>query len=229
MKVLIVEDDRRIADSIKKGLKQERIIAEVAYFGMEGLDLASTEDYDVIILDILLPEINGLEFSTKLRKQNITTPILMLTALSQTNDKVTGLNQGADDYLTKPFDFDELLARVRALGRRSHTALSNPILKINDLKLNTYTYQVQRGDHDIRLSQKEFALLEYLMLHEGQVLSKEKIMDNIWSFDEDVLPNTIEVYIKNLRQKLERPFPQKPKLIHTVRGFGYKIKDSREV
>jgi DNA-binding response OmpR family regulator len=229
MKVLIVEDDRRIADSIKKGLKQERIIAEVAYFGMEGLDLASTEDYDVIILDILLPEINGLEFSTKLRKQNITTPILMLTALSQTNDKVTGLNQGADDYLTKPFDFDELLARVRALGRRSHTALSNPILKINDLKLNTYTYQVQRGDHDIRLSQKEFALLEYLMLHENQVLSKEKIMDNIWSFDEDVLPNTIEVYIKNLRQKLERPFPQKPKLIHTVRGFGYKIKDSREV
>lgn len=229
MKVLIVEDDRRIADSIKKGLKQERITAEVAYFGMEGLDLASTEDYDVIILDILLPEINGLEFSTKLRKQNITTPILMLTALSQTNDKVTGLNQGADDYLTKPFDFDELLARVRALGRRSHTALSNPILKINDLKLNTYTYQVQRGDHDIRLSQKEFALLEYLMLHENQVLSKEKIMDNIWSFDEDVLPNTIEVYIKNLRQKLERPFPQKPKLIHTVRGFGYKIKDSREV
>jgi two-component system, OmpR family, response regulator len=222
MKVLVIEDDHRIADSIKKGLEQEHITTDTAYDGAEGFDLASTEEYDVLVMDVMLPEMNGFDICQKLRQKNIATPILMLTAKTQTADKVDGLNYGADDYLSKPFDFAELLARIKALSRRPKNFLS-PVLKVGDLQLNTSTYKVNRAGKIIKLPQKEFAILEYLMRHQGQVLSKEKIIENMWSFNEDILPNTVEVYIKNLRNKIEKPFPSKPKLIYTVRGFGYKI------
>ena len=222
MKVLIIEDEHKIANSIKKGLEMESYAVDVAYDGSEGYDLASTEDYDVIILDLLLPGLGGMEICKKLRSEKIHTPILILTAKGQLEDKVEGLNSGADDYLVKPFAFEELLARIRALIRRPKTA-NGTILALDDLSLNTLTYEVKRDDKQIRLSGKEFSLLEYLLRHPGRIFTKEQIIGHVWNYDADILPNTVEVYIGYLRNKIDRPFPKKPALIHTVRGFGYKI------
>lgn len=222
MRILVVEDEHKIANSIKKGLEQESYAVDVAFTGTDGYDLASSEDYDLIILDILLPEINGIEICTKLRGKNIHVPILMLTAKGQISDKVEGLNSGADDYLTKPFAFEELLARVRALIRRPHNTVG-AVLSIEDLSLNTVSFEVKREDIPIQLSNKEFALLEYLLRHPGRILTKDQIISHVWNYDADVLPNTVEVYIGYLRNKIDKPFPKKNSLIHTVRGFGYKL------
>ncbi len=222
MRILVVEDEHKIANSIKKGLEQESYAVDVTFTGDDGYGLASTEDYDLIILDILLPGINGIEIAKKLRSQQIHTPILMLTAKGQVEDKITGLDAGADDYLTKPFAFEELLARIRALTRRPKDSLGI-ILAVSDLTLNTTTYQAKRDNTVIRLSSKEYALLEYLMRHPNQTLTKEQIINHVWNYDADVLPNTVEVYIGYLRNKIDKPFSEKLALIQTVRGFGYKI------
>lgn len=222
MRILVVEDEHRIANSIKKGLEQERYAVDVAYTGSDGFDLASTEDYDGIILDIMLPEINGIEICKNLRKNKIHIPILMLTAKGQTEDKVAGLDAGADDYLTKPFSFDELLARIRALTRRKGVVMSTN-LSVGDLALNKKLYSVKRGIEEIKLSSKEFSLLEYLMTNKNTIVTKDQIIAHVWDYDADILPNTIEVYIKNLRNKIDKPFIGKKALINTVRGFGYKI------
>jgi DNA-binding response OmpR family regulator len=223
MKILIVEDEHKIANLLKQGFEQERFTVDVAYDGTSGLDYASSEPYDAIILDRLLPGINGLELCKKLRELGNHTPILMLTAKVQVSDRVEGLNSGADDYLTKPFAFEELLARIKALSRRPKTTTSN-ILQVGDLSLNIDTYEIKRGKEQIMLSSKEFALLEYLMRHQNKTLSKEQIINHVWSYDANILPNTVEVFVGYLRNKVDRPFKDKKNLIHTVRGFGYKIK-----
>lgn len=222
MRVLVIEDEHKIANSIKRGLEQESYAVDVAFTGNEGYDLAVTEDYDLIILDILLPGMDGIKIAANLREQNIHIPILMLTAKGQTTDKVTGLDAGADDYLTKPFAFEELIARIRALTRRPKDSLGI-ILAVEDLTLNTATYQSKRGSNVIRLSNKEYALLEYLMRHPNQTLTKDRIINHVWDYDADVLPNTVEVYIGYLRNKIDKPFSPKQALIHTVRGFGYRV------
>ena len=223
MKILIVEDEHLIATSIKKGLEQEHYVVDLAFDGEDGLDLAASGDYDLILLDLMLPKIDGLQVCRQLRQDGIHTPILMLTAKSQLEDKVNGLDSGADDYLTKPFAFEELLARVRALARRPHSASTAEILKVGDLSLNISTFEVLRSGKNISLSSKEYSLLECLMRHPGQILSKDQIIQHVWSYESDILPNTIEVYIRNLRQKIDQNYSQK--LIKTIRGFGYKISE----
>lgn len=222
MKILVVEDEHRIAGSIKKGLEQEKYTVDVAFSGTEGFDLASTESYDVILLDVLLPGMDGFTICKQLRTQQIHTPILMLTARGQTQDKVTGLDMGADDYLTKPFSFEELLARIRALLRRPKESLRNT-LQVADLVLDPKQFEVTRAGIAIHLSNKEFMLLEYLVRNPNKILTKDQIIQHVWDYDSDILPNTIEVYIRNLRNKVDKPFKGTKPLLHTVRGFGYKI------
>jgi DNA-binding response OmpR family regulator len=222
MKILVIEDEHKIANALKQGLEQEHYTVDVAFDGDEGYDLATAEKYDLIILDRLLPGMNGVELCETLRKNNNHTPILMLTARTQINDRVEGLNSGADDYLTKPFAFEELLARIKALLRRPN-AITNMKLRVDDLTLDTETYEVMRGNKQITLSAKEFAILEYLMRHANTVITKEQIMNRVWSYDATILPNTVEVFIRYLRNKIDRPFTDKSALIQTVRGFGYKI------
>lgn len=222
MKVLVVEDEHRIATSISKGLNEEGFVVDLAYTGDDGLDLASTVDYDVIILDLMLPGISGLEVCKSLRDQEIYTPILILTAKSNLADKLTGFNAGADDYLGKPFAFEELLARVNSLSKRAHPK-SITVLQVGDLTMNTKTWQVRRNGLDISLTSKEFSLLEYFMRHPNQILTKEQIIGYVWNYDSDILPNTVEVYIKKLRQKIDIAFSDRKPLIETVRGFGYKL------
>lgn len=222
MRILVVEDEHLIANSIKKGLELERFAVDLAYQGNEGYDLASTEDYDLIILDLMLPEMDGVTFCKQLRKNKIHTPILMLTARGQITDKVEGLDSGADDYLTKPFSFEELLARIRALIRRPAEVV-NSKLKIADLEMDTKLFEVKRKSKIINLSSKEFSLLEYLMRNNNRILTKEQIIAHVWDYDADILPNTVEVYIKNLRNKIDKP--DLTPLIQTIRGFGYKLSE----
>ncbi len=221
MRILVIEDEHKIANSIKKGLEHENYAVDVVYGGTEGLDFAVSEEYDLIILDRLLPGVDGLQICRQVRENGNHTPILLLTAKGQIADKVEGLDTGADDYMVKPFAFTELFARVRALTRRPKNTTGS-VLTIADLSLNTVTYEVMRKNINIRLSSKEFSLLEYLMLHQNKILTKEQIMNHVWNYDADVLPNSVEVYIKHLRDKIDAPFKE-PNLIHTVRGFGYKI------
>ncbi|HVS78900.1 MAG TPA: response regulator transcription factor [Candidatus Saccharimonadales bacterium] len=219
MRILVVEDEHKIANAIKRGLVQENYAVDVEYDGDGGLGAALNESYDVMILDRMLPgSLDGIDICRQVREAGIHTPILILTAKDQIKDKVEGLNAGADDYLIKPFSFEELLARLRALMRRPPQAQSN-VIKVGDLSLDTVTYEVKRGGQPIELSAREFALLEYLMRNAGRVLSKDNIIAHVWDFDADVLPNTVEVYIGYLRAKIDRPFA-KP-LLHTNRGFGY--------
>lgn len=222
MRILIVEDEHKIANSIKKGLTQESYAVDAVYDGAEGYDMAVGEEYDLIILDRLLPKMDGVELCKKLRSESIHTPILMLTAKGQTTDKVEGLNAGADDYVVKPFAFEELLARVRALSRRPKQS-TGTILSVDSLTLNTITFEVKRDDVTIQLSNREFGLLSYLMKHPGIVLTKDQIITHVWDYEADILPNTVEVYMGYLRNKIDKPFPTQKPLIHTVRGFGYKI------
>jgi DNA-binding response OmpR family regulator len=216
MRILVVEDEHKIANSIKRGFEQETWATDVAYDGEEGYDMASSEDYDVILLDLMLPKMDGVEICKKLRDEGIHIPILMLTARGELADRVGGLNSGADDYLVKPFAFEELLARVKALSRRPKLT-NNEELRTNDLTLNTNTFEVKMNGKSIELSRKEFALLEYLMRNTGRVLSKENIIAHVWDYESDILPNTVEVFIGYLRDKIGKD------VIKTVRGFGYKI------
>ncbi len=222
MKVLIVEDEHKIANSIKKGLEQESFVVDVAYDGTEGFDLASSESYDVLVLDLMLPGMTGLEVCKKLREDKNHTPILILTAKGALEEKVIGLNSGADDYLVKPFAFAELLARIKALSRRPKDSTGSKLV-VADLELDTQTFDVARAGKSITLSRKEFSLLEFLMRHPGKTLTKDAIISSVWSYESDILPNTVEVYIGYLRNKIDKPFKSEKPLIHTLRGFGYKI------
>ena len=222
MRVLVIEDEHKIAGALKRGLEQEGYAVDTAYDADEGLSAALTGEHDLIILDRMLPGlIEGIDICREVRAQNIHTPILMLTAKDQINDRVTGLNAGADDYLVKPFAFEELLARLRALLRRPQDQLSN-VLSIDDLRLDTVSYAVSREGRPISLSSKEYALLEYMMRNQNRVLTKQNLITHVWDYDADILPNTVEVYIRYLRTKVDQPF-KGPSLIHTVRGFGYKL------
>lgn len=218
MKLLVIEDEKKIADSLKKGLEQEYFSVDVLYHGEEGYDLASSEDYDAIILDVMLPGKSGFEISRELRDLGINTPILMLTARSETEDKIRGLSCGADDYLAKPFSFEELLARIRALLRRP-PIIKDSIMTYGNILINRDKHEVKIDGKSIELSKKEYLLLEYLLNHEGKYVSKDKIISDVWEFEDNVLPNTVEVYIGYLRKKIGR------NKILTSRGFGYKIID----
>lgn len=222
MRILVIEDEHRIATTLKKGLVQEHYIVDLAFDGDTGLDLAVSEPYDVIILDVMLPTIDGITVCKEIRAAGIHTPILILTAKDQIHDKVAGLQQGADDYLTKPFSFEELLARIAALLRRP-TQTRSTKLRVKNLTLDLHSFEVHRNNVPITLSAKEFSLLEFLMRNANSILSKDQIIRNSWNYEADILPNTIEVYIRNLRNKIDKPFPEFEPLIHTVRGFGYKI------
>lgn len=224
MRILVVEDEHRIAQAIKQGLEQESYAVDVCYDGEEGYNSAANDEYDVILLDVMLPSMTGFDICKKLREEGNHTPILMLTAKDQSRDIVFGLNSGADDYLAKPFSFEVLLARIHALLRRPASTISDE-LQVGDLTLNVTTKVVERAGKPITLSTKEFALLEYLMRNQNQVLSKNNIISHVWNFDADVLPNTVEVFIAYLRNKIDRPF-KGPALIETVRGFGYKVSAS---
>lgn len=222
MRILIVEDEHKIARAIKEGLEEESYAADISFDGQEGLNAARYEEYDLIILDRMLPGgMDGTEICETLRKEGNHTPILMLTARDQIRDRVAGLNAGADDYLVKPFSFEELLARVKALLRRPHDSVGET-LTAGELSMNTISHEVKRGDTAISLSSKEYALLEYMLRNKNKVLSKHNIITHVWDFDADILPNTVEVFIAYLRSKIDKPFTG-PALIQTVRGFGYKI------
>lgn len=221
MRILLVEDEHKIARALKKALEQEKYAVDVAYDGDEGHAMATTEPYDAAIIDRMLPGgHDGLDIVSAMRDQKIHTPVLLLTALGSVKDRTDGLDSGADDYLIKPFALEELLARVRALLRRPKEQQST-LLSAGDLTLNTVTFEVTRADTPLQLTSKEFALLEYLLRNQGRPLPKETIIAHVWDYDADILPNTVEVYIKYLRAKVDQPF-DKP-LIHTVRGFGYKL------
>lgn len=224
MKVLLVEDDHRISSIVRKGLEQEGFTVDVAFNGESGLEMALSNGFDVVVLDLMLPLMDGLEVCKNLRQQKNGTPVLMLTAKAEVSDKVNGLTIGADDYLAKPFAFDELLARIKALGRRSRK-VQDEVVGIKDLLLNKKTFEVSRNGTIINLSKKEFLLLQYLLENKNQVLTKDKIINKVWEFDNDILPNTVEVYVGYLRNKIDKPFKKSGLIIKTVRGFGYKITD----
>ena len=222
MRILIVEDEKKIAGFIKRGLKDEGHVVDMAHDGEEGHFLASTNDYDLIILDLMLPKMDGITICKKLREAKNPAPILMLTAKDGVKDKVLGLDSGADDYLTKPFAFEEFLARVRNLLKKKGS-LAPTKFKVADLTLDLLTHKVTRADKEIGLTTKEYALLEYLMRNAGTVVTRTKISEHVWDIDFDTFTNTIYVYINYLRKKIDSG--AKKKLIHTVRGRGYILKE----
>lgn len=223
MHILVVEDEPKIASAVKRGLELKGYAVDAVGDADSGYSYALDPTYDLIVLDRMLPgSMDGVEMCKRLRAEGVNTPVLMLTARGTIGDRVEGLNGGADDYLIKPFSFDELTARVKALLRRPKNHVGT-LLTVGDLSLDTNTYEVKRGDKVIKLSHKEFSLLEYLMHHPGQVITKDMIISHVWDQDSDILPNTIEVYIGYLRNKIDRPFPKSPPLLHTMRGFGYKV------
>ncbi len=223
MKIIIIEDSEKLAGFLKKGLENEGYAVDCFYDGISGEKhiLFNFEDYDLVILDLMLPDKNGLDICRNIREKNIKIPVLMLTAKDSTMDKVTGLDSGADDYLVKPFEFEELLARIRALFRRPNNSL--PLeLRVRDLVLNPSTKKVFRGDKEITLTLKEFRMLEYLMRNAGITISRDKILDSLWDFDFDSFSNVVDVHMKNLRKKVDGNY--KEKLIETVFGIGYRLK-----
>jgi heavy metal response regulator len=222
MKILVVEDEQRVAQFVQKGLKEEGHAVDVSYDGEDGSFLAEVNDYDLIILDLMLPKKNGIQVCRELRERGVATPVLMLTARDSVEDRVRGLDAGADDYLAKPFAFEELLARVRALLRRRSESKS-PTLKIADLELDPMSRQVYRGSKPIRLTTKEYALLEYLMRNPKKVLSRTLIGEHVWDMNFDPESNVIDVYVSHLRAKVDKDFDVS--LIHTVRGQGYMLSD----
>lgn len=221
MRILIVEDEPKIGQALKKGLQQEHYAVDLVVDGKEGLAMALTEPYDLLVLDRMLPNVSdGLSICREVRQRGLQMPILMLTAKTQIDERVEGLESGADDYLAKPFAFEELLARVRALLRRPEKRMDAALL-VGDVALDPSAFSVTRSGKPIALSEKEFSLLEYLMRNSGRTVTKEMIISHVWDYDADVLPNTVEVYIGYLRNKLERPF--KRAFITTARGFGYRV------
>ncbi len=221
MRILVVEDEHKIARAIGRALEQESYAVDIVYDGDEGYAMATTEPYDLAIIDRMIPgDYDGIAIVKAMREAKIHTPVLLLTALGSTADKTKGLDSGADDYLVKPFALEELLARVRALLRRP-AEQKGTVLTAGDLELDTTTYKVTRAGKEIPLTSKEFALLEFLLRNQGRPSSKETIVAHVWDYDADILLNTVEVYIKYLRAKVDEPFDNQ--LIKTVRGFGYKI------
>ena len=221
MRILVVEDDKKVAGFIKKGLEEESYAVDVAYNGEDGLHFGSEGKYDLIILDIMLPKIDGLEILSQLRDQGKDTPILLLTAKDAVDDKVTGLNKGADDYLTKPFAFSELLARVRVLLRRGKAEVKTTLM-ISDLTLDLVSHKVNRGGDEIELTGKEYGLLEYFMRNQEKVLTRTMIAEHVWDYNFDTFTNVIDVYINHLRKKIDKG--RELKLLHTLRGVGYVMK-----
>ncbi len=229
MRILIVEDDHKIAGAIKRGLERQSYAVDTCYDGDKGMDMAVNEPYDLVILDRMLPgSFDGIEIVKTMREKKVHTPVLLLTAKDGVLERAAGLNSGADDYLVKPFAFVELIARVRALLRRPKETLDN-VLSYKDLSIDTENFAVERAGKPIELTHLEFALLEFFMRNRERTLSKEQIIQSVWNYDADVLPNTVEVYVGYLRNKIDRPFKNKPSLINTKRGFGYYFGESPSV
>jgi len=222
MRILLVEDEVKLAHAMKRALELQKYAVDVVNNGKEGLDFAIGEEFSLIILDVMLPEIDGIEICRRIRAGGVHTPVMMLTAKGQISDKVTGLDVGADDYMVKPFSFEELFARIRALVRRP-AQTNDPVLGIKDLTLDPKTFTVKRGDKLVELSAKEFSLLEYLLRNKNTVMNKDQIISHVWNYDSDVLPSTIEVHVKHLRDKID--VTGQNSLIHTIRGRGYTIRE----
>ena len=225
MKLLIVEDEARMADLLRKGLTEEGHIATCAFDGAEGLALAKSYEFDVIILDIMMPKLSGYDLAKRLRSEKIRTPILMLTARDAVPDIVRGLDLGADDYMTKPFSFDELIARLRAVKRRAIVA-EDTHLRVADLDLDPASREVLRGEERLALTRTEYSLLERLMYRAGKVVPRRSLIESVWGFDRDIEENTLDAFMHLLRNKIDAP--GRPKLIHTVRGVGYMIRSEGE-
>jgi len=222
MRILIVEDEKKVASFLKNGLEEEHYAVDTAFDGEEGLALAHINEYDLIILDIMLPKLDGMEVLRRIRANGSCVPIIMLTAKDSTDEIISGLDSGSDDYLTKPFSFAELLARVRALLRRGIKERTD-LLKVSDLSLSISTHQVKRGEKKIELTPKEYALLEYFMRNPNRVLTRTLIAEHVWDYYFDSSTNIVDVYVNYLRKKIDRGFEKK--LIHTIRGSGYMMKD----
>ena len=226
MKILLIEDEPKVAAFIKKGLEEQSYDVDQAYDGTFGVKMALQHEYDVILLDVILPHVNGLDVCREIRKHNSTVAILMLTALGSTDDKITGLDAGADDYLTKPFEFKELLARIRALTRRGTDSNSGEKLSIADLELDVAKKTVTRGGKPINLTAREFALLYYLLRNQGKVVSRVDITEQVWETSFDTGSNVIDVYINFLRKKIDKGYENR--LIHTLVGMGYVLKEQEQ-
>jgi DNA-binding response OmpR family regulator len=222
VRVLVVEDDSSIAEFVAAGLRQEGYAVDVADNGVDGLELARSQPYDAAVVDVMLPRLDGLSLVTALRRAEVGTPVLFLSARHSVDDRVRGLQTGGDDYLTKPFAFPELLARLQALTRRGHLSLEPTHLAVADLRLDRLTRKVERAGVPIELRPREFALLEYLMRHQGKVVSKTMIVSHIWDYSFDTGTNAVDVLVHRLRDKIDRGF--EPRLLHTVRGVGYVLK-----
>lgn len=226
MRILVVEDEKKLANFIKHGLEEERYIVEVAHNGEQGLEMAMNNEYDAILLDVMLPGRDGFSILQELRKAGIKVPIMMLTARGATEDRVMGLDLGADDYLPKPFSFEELAARLRSILRRSGPEKTTK-LQCGDLILDTVTHFAYRGGKEIELTTKEYALLEYLMRNKNRIVSRSNILQHVWRHSFDPESNIIDVYIKRLREKIEFD-PSQPQLIQSIRGVGYRIREVEE-
>lgn len=222
MKILLIEDEKKISNFIKKGLEEENYIVDTAFNGKEGFEIAVSAHYDLIIMDLMLPYINGFDLCKKLRESGVNTPILMLTVRDSVEDKVKGLDSGADDYLTKPFAFEELLARIRALLRKRNI-VEKTILKIDDLEMDLISHKVKRAGKEINLTSKEYALLEYLLRNKGKIVTRTMIYQNVWDIGFDTETNVIDVFVNYLRKKIDANGSKK--LIHTIRGKGYMIQE----
>ncbi|HPZ09446.1 MAG TPA: response regulator transcription factor [Candidatus Eremiobacteraeota bacterium] len=222
MRILLIEDEKKVARFISKGLTEESYAVDIAYDGEEGAFLAEINEYDLIILDIMLPKKNGFEVIKQLRGKGLITPVIMLTAKDDLNSKIQGLDLGADDYITKPFAFSELMARIRAIIRRRYEKIDNK-LQFGDLIVDPITRRVTRGDKEIDLTNKEYALIEYFVRNPNRVLSRTMISEHVWDYQFDPMTNVIDVYVNYLRQKIDKGFDKK--LIHTVRGAGYVLRE----
>lgn len=222
MRILIIEDDPEVSSYLAKGLQEHNYVVDLASNGKDGLFLATTEPYDLLIVDRMLPNIDGLTIIRTLRTSAIQTPVLILSALAKVDDRVAGLRTGGDDYLTKPFSFSELLARIEALLRRTHSGATDPLLRLDDLELDTITRTTKRKGQTIALQPREFRLLEYLLRHCGQVVTRTMLLEHVWDYHFDPQTNVIDVHVSRLRNKIDKPF-DKP-LLHTVRGAGYILK-----
>ena len=225
MRILVVEDNKRLSDSLRRTLEDDGYAIDAAYDGLDGEEMALMGTYDVIILDIMLPEKDGLTVCRDIRNKRINTPVLMLTARDALDDRVSGLDSGADDYLVKPFEVDELRARIRALLRRESSSKS-ALLQVGDLTLDPATHAVERAGKPVNLTAKEFSLLEYFMRHPNYIISREKAESHLWSYEHLVTSNVVDVYVRRLRRKIDDPY--QTKLFETIRGAGYRLREPEE-
>jgi two-component system, OmpR family, copper resistance phosphate regulon response regulator CusR len=223
MKILLVEDDPKISSFVKIGLESHDFMVDIAYDSTVGAKLALSKKYEIIILDVVIPGISGFELCKKIRNENILTPVIMLTSLDSVDDKLTGFDCGADDYLTKPFSFQELMARIKALNRRNREGLISPVLKIADLEVDSVSLKIKRGETEINLTATEYKILELLLSNKGKVFDRIQIAEKIWGYSFNSGTNVIDVHINSLRKKIDKDFDKK--LIHTKKGFGYVITD----